>query len=1322
MSIWRAPLLLLGILVILLTGAALFAPYLVDWNRYKPQMERVGGQLLGRAVEIGGDVSIVLFPRPAIRLSSVRVANAREGRFPYFLEVPRLTARISLGGILGGRLEVEQVRLERPVLYLEHFGEGHGNWHLRPKKAMLPRLPFSPRRIAIAGIDIEDGRVLLADARLKRSLEISRIHARLQAPRLAGPWRMRGKAHLVGKQRRFVISTGEFNERRPLPLSLVIDPPADRGGHQLRLDGALRLPALLEEPARALPPGDSLFEGRMQIHSVLGKGRTDPLKLTGRLDLAAKLRVQRDTAELLDIRVTPQHPRAPFDTISGRARLQLGAVVEASIALKTARLDIGHEMLALMGGDVRPRQEKVSPLALLEIIARRARALPPDIVIDLDADIAALRVGGGELTGFKLRSELSSELLSLHRLRAELPGHGHVIFSGELLPAKHFQLAGRVELAADDARGLLYRLVPAARAALGDVWEGAPGRLTLRGQLDLTRDMLRLADAEARLDASSARLSLRLPLTPPSGGASASEQTETPAIDIRLEAENLDLDRHLRRGLPPARILRRLLSASRAPLQLRLGAARLSLGGMRARELRARLILSGDTFSVPLLQVTDLHGLRLKGAGGFERARKGLWKGRMELNVKGERAADIWAVLSGLGLARETDERSPPWLDRLGRVDMQMLLALTPRQEASSADQRLELVLSGRAGPARMLLTLSGEGVQHGIGAANWRLRGSVESLHTLPLLAIFHLFPELRRDGPLNASFSAQGRLDDGARGRLSLRLADLLLNYEGSLRLAGRASDIADPLALAGEGSLRLRAADIRPWLYLARLRLPDSLAVEGRMEVAFSPRRLVLRRMQLRTPRNTLSGELGLSWPDPLSREPTTPSAEGRVIMRRLDTRALMHLLFTDPAAPPRLHAAPAAGWALEVELRADSLRLPASLGEVARPSLLLRGDGGVMKMHLRARGMRLDATFKREKLLLRAQGRLRATPSPRDILRTADGAITSSGSAIVDMEFSVAASSLATLPSALAGEGELRLRGIRVKGLAPAAFLRAALALRKPEELEHDSVLRSRLRRGTLVVPDMSLSLRLKDGMLAASPADYTWKGMQVRLAPLFELPNKLDVEWRLRPATQPEAPAISVSLVGRPGALELVEDVDAFMNWLSVHLMQRSLKELERIERERQRLIEEQRRLEEEQRKIEERRRIEEQRRQRLLEEQARHDEGAQGQDAGNERVMIERLREEARAGAAMEENRKANGEGNGKARERPRAPPGATDDENAGRQALEALRRQLGAARDARRPATSGATREERREARPLPLRTDLPPLIDWDALAPPSP
>ena len=132
MSPWKSPLLLLGILAIITAGAALFAPFFLDWDAYRPTIESYGRQLTGREVRIGGRIDAQLFPWPTLTLRDVRVANPAGAIHPDLLVAPVLTIELALPPLLSGHLEMTEVRIARPTVALERLTGNEGTWNPSP--------------------------------------------------------------------------------------------------------------------------------------------------------------------------------------------------------------------------------------------------------------------------------------------------------------------------------------------------------------------------------------------------------------------------------------------------------------------------------------------------------------------------------------------------------------------------------------------------------------------------------------------------------------------------------------------------------------------------------------------------------------------------------------------------------------------------------------------------------------------------------------------------------------------------------------------------------------------------------------------------------------------------------------------------------------------------------------------------------------------------------------------------------------------------------------------------------------------------------------
>ena len=1166
MSIWRAPLLIIGILLVLLAAAALAAPWFIDWNRYRPQLEKWGRTITGREVTIAGDVDFVLFPWPAARLHKVRVASAPSSRFEYLLTIDELEARFSLGALFGGRLEVESVRLSRPVLALEHLGDGKGNWQLTPHTRV--RLPFAPERISIDTVRIEQGRLLLADRRLRDQLAIEDIAATVRAPRLTGPWRVQGSLRLLGHRWRLHASTGEIHATAPVSLSLRLEPPPEKSGVVVRLDGdLLRASAASSQPR---------FTGRLQLHPVLGSGRGNPLDPARQLEVQAKVRLTPMMLEMPELKIEPRFPaRAPFDSVTGNMRVQFGPALAASLRLRTARLRLDDRFDRQLGLTPATTTSASGPSALRRHLRRLARALPalpPELLLHLDIQATALEIGNQTYTNASLTAEATRDLLAIRHLRADAAHATQLSFSGNLLAGNQLQITGELAAKTSDARGLLFALAPDTRDLLGALWRGAPGAFDLDANLDLTDKSLRLLSRTLRIDNSPASLDWRH--TTDSEGRTRNE--------IVLSAEKLDLDAW--RGAATVADVRSLLSPVDIDVHLQADIEEMHLAGLTWKKTHLKLLHTPRAIRLDALRA-DLAGLALRGSGTFQRASWGdPWRGTLALRLKGDDASPLWRVVSGLA-----DMSTPPdWLSRLGVMDMRLTLEATPRDnDAPSAKPlpvHLRARLQGQAGPANIDFDVKGISEWKALTRGNWTVRATINSPRATPVLALLHL-PTPVENGPLHVTLRAEGVPASALRTTTRLQWPGLDGRFEGKVRLPQE--DAESFPWLQGSGQAALELTDAAPFLHLAKFYAPPAVPLKGTAMLAFSPAHLALRKLKARLASATIGGDLKLAWP---LAEP--PRLWARLATDRADLGALLRLLLAAPDNADRLRSRMAAGWQPDVELRADALQLP-NTGWLLSDSLLriTGADEDALRLQLRGgrRGLEVktQALLRRVPLGLRAHGDLRAVLPLHRVLRTVDDAMRLHGQATMALSFAGRTVTLPGFLQVMKGAGKLRFRNARIEGLSPDRLLQALRRITNEKALKRfRQLVRQNLHAGTWPLPaDRDVSLTLADGMLTLGPVAYEHAGLSTRLEGILDpAAQKLDVTLEFTDHNAQAAPPFSISLAGPPQALVLSRDVGMLREWLQERLIRRKMEEIRRLEEQRKRMEERARQLEEEERK------------------------------------------------------------------------------------------------------------------------------------------
>jgi uncharacterized protein involved in outer membrane biogenesis len=104
---------------------------LFGWNWLRAPIERMVEQRTGRALTIDGDLRVKLsWPAPIFRAAGLKFANPAWAHETDMLVADAAEVSVNLPQLLAGTLVLPEVRLTRPLLYLETGGGGRRNWLL----------------------------------------------------------------------------------------------------------------------------------------------------------------------------------------------------------------------------------------------------------------------------------------------------------------------------------------------------------------------------------------------------------------------------------------------------------------------------------------------------------------------------------------------------------------------------------------------------------------------------------------------------------------------------------------------------------------------------------------------------------------------------------------------------------------------------------------------------------------------------------------------------------------------------------------------------------------------------------------------------------------------------------------------------------------------------------------------------------------------------------------------------------------------------------------------------------------------------------------
>lgn len=1102
--------------VILAIAAAFGAPYVVDWNAWRPQFEAQAARIVGAPVLIRGPIEARLLPSPSVVLNDVTIGVDAGGTG---LTARQISGTAALGELMRGHVALQAVALTAPQGRLVMDATG---------RVVLPTGAGTPANLAIGGFTISQGRLDLIDRASGRMLRLDDISATGSLLSLAGPLKLDGEVTAAGARRR---------------LKLGLSGLAPDGTARLRLSlQEISSPFLIDaDGTLALAGGRPSFTGKASVSTDPAAGQTlSTGKAAGTAgtpapagprgwSLAGAVTVTPSVLEAKDLTLSLGTGERPVE-LAGTGRIS--GTAAANGLPSASRLELS---LAARQIDLSAATGGAPPLAALTQVAQAIAplaALTSSGTLDLGGETVLL--AGAAMREVKAGFDWTDGTFAVRTLEARLPGGARLRLAGQLPASRGASdaplFAGRFSAAADDLPAFLAWAAPQA----GDLATGLPaGGAALEG--DLTYRPERVTLDGASLTAGPLTLTGAGAYVPPPGGEARGR------VELTLAGAGVDLD-------PLIAPLRRLaaLGGERLDFALTLAARKVRLAGVEAGRIDLALAGGRDGLGIERLALADFGGLTVAGSGRVAAA--GDPDGQFTARLTGARADGLaaFARLAGLDGAQAL-------LDRLSPLMAPVAADVT----LASAGGRMRMETKGTLG------SFAGSGTLAFGGAApeGTLALDIADGSAALTALGV----PALRgKLGPARLELSA------GTGFEARLAFADATLTAKGTLARGedGLAPDLAATLERADLARLIVDLAPLTPLPAsltgrLTRLKEPGGAAyaldgLTGTLAGAPLAGRLVWRPQAA----------------EPVEASLSVPEASLLPMLALVTGRASGEGLWPAGTFGPAPLVRASARFSLDIA----RLALPGGLSlEKARLRGRLGGGAAdLTEIGGRLAGAELSARLQLARTGAKAQatGSLTVKGVPSAPLLAAAGVARPAAQAKLDLtlDFTGGGTSPRALVAALAGQGSLALEGLEVAATAPGALQYAMLATERglpPEPRRIAQLFEEGLARGPLKLPRVETTLGLIGGVARTGVARVALGEQR------FALSGSLDAQTlamtallELEEAPRSDAPATaavpgaSVRWAGPITAPERRTDVTALTAAINLRALERETKRLE----------------------------------------------------------------------------------------------------------------------------------------------------------------
>lgn len=1124
MRVSTSPVFYFGILLAVAITGLLVAPYVIDWNSYRADLEAYGRKLTGRPVTIEGRISATLFPTPTLTAERVSIANPQGLQSEDFAHADRVKVRMTLAGLAQGTLAVDSIDVEGPVINVERLATGEGNWAFQPSADLVRSDLLS--RVKLDRISLSDGTINIYDRRRGETVTLDDFNASLSSPSVRGPWRMRSTAVFNDRLLDIGVTTAAWREGEPFRLGVRVA-HADNSGLVYSFDGGLN---------------NGLAEGDIRVEpAATGSGKSDAEGAVQPLRLTAKVKAGFDRVQLDKVELTHVGSQEGGTLASGTAELNLGSRLSAKIVLNSATLDLD----ALSGAKAKTLLREGGGLALANSMVK---LLPKDTSIAGEMTATALMTEGETLDNVTLAFEADANAIRVKRFQAGLPGQSDALFNGVFFPDERGgEISGALAVGTADLRTLGFWASPEAKAVLEPYWTGSRGRFKMQTDVSVTPERFRLSKAQFELDGQlgSADLSIT------SAGRGA--------VDLRVDGGALDLDSYAPSGIPalPAgaglgSLVQKALPHVDAPdMRLSLSAKSVRLNGTDSDLVSLDLQSGASGLDLRKLEIGSVGGANVSVSGLVLDGGKGA-DGSINLVVK---ADDPRGLLRLAGIVR--GEEDPAWALDLGPTDVSGNFSVKP--SAGGPDYSFDVV--GTAGTVR----LKGEGT---VSA-----RTDVSASLTVAT-------PD---SGRLLALFGRTALQPDNQPGLLKLDVAGTPANgyfadaqlsaYGAQAAYKGSVDPLAPGLGLDGHASLRSTdAGGLAAASGMPLQALPQGLLTAD-SPLTFAEGRWVL---------GAIDGRLGTApFRGQASLDPGL-ALDAHIEVGDVDLTDVLAAGFLGwSGAGPDLQSGFAATapfgvtgqlW-LKPRLLTISNNFAATGAEIGFESVPGRMSLSVAGKDAQGRDAQINIDATGTDSLRSLKGRVLLPVDLAKQLALVNGSPVAEGEGSIDVSVSGSGRTPAGALAGLTGSGSYDIDGMTLTGLSPDAF---TAALAQAKDSAGITAAFDALRSGKgLVIGRVKGTITITNGEVALLPFGARTPDADVTVKTIAELATgEMDTDIALSLKARDGLPGMSVSYAGPPSALVRSEDNNELATKLGVTLMTEGIDQLEKLQQEQKRLAEE----------------------------------------------------------------------------------------------------------------------------------------------------
>lgn len=649
----------LGVIGLLL-AAAIAAPFLIDVNDYKAEIQAQVRERTGREMTIDGPLKLGLLPSPEISAQNVRLANLPGSTEPDMAQIRSLRISVALLPLLSGTIDVTQVSFVGARVVLERDAQGRANWEFSGRSGQ--KSPVQSNKdggtgVAVRDVVLEDSTLLLRDAVSGTRIQFDKMSGRVQAETLQGPFDARLAFESAGIPVKLELRSGDLRAAEQ-PMALLVE---TQGG-RLRFDGSAGNTQATPVLKGKLKSEGENFSALVQALAAVAGRPPAPLPPA----FAQKFSLLGDvTADASALAATGVQLNLAGESGAGEFALRRGAIPRLDVKFAFAKLDFDQLLTSREAGKPLPAAGSGKPVPAAPASSTGGDQFLRQVEGSLDLAVGTIVYQGRTAQQVAVKADLSKGVLSLREFGGQFPGNTQIAAAGTIDASKTDPSGtGKIEVRSARLRDFLSWL----SVDVGQVPTDRLNALNFTGQITATAEgNVQIANAVAQLDSTVAKGAVTLRMAPRLGFVA----------DLDVDSVNIDAyfppnADHSAKAPPAAgRDAQPAATAPAIDATIKARVARLIYQGNQIEGVNVDMTVAGDRLTFRPSRVANLAGSNVAWSGSVND-----FDGNPGVDLTLDlQTPDVERLLKLAGLA-------PPGKQRIGALTAQGRIAGRPNDLA----------------------------------------------------------------------------------------------------------------------------------------------------------------------------------------------------------------------------------------------------------------------------------------------------------------------------------------------------------------------------------------------------------------------------------------------------------------------------------------------------------------------------------------------------------------------------------------------------------------------------------------------------------------